>query len=410
MMAIANGLCRHVLCFRTVWQTTAGQLQLGGMPGRALGDMQWRMPYGAMSAANWIGMNASQYLHRYGATRELFGHIAVNARRNAGLNPNAIYREPFTLDDYFDVRMVTTPFGLYDCDVPCDGAMAVIVSAADVAGDLPHPAIRIEAAGTQITERLSWDQDTVTHEPQVIGPSTHLWTRTSLTPDDIDVALLYDGFTFNCVTWIEALGFCGFGEAKDWIDGGRTIALDGTLPLNPHGGQLSEGRTHGMGFFYEAVTQLRHDAGDRQVAERQDGGRRHRRRHPVERRHPPARRRLTDRSADPSVGDPSGRDRGSASAELLLHLAEVGRRDGAGVGDRRARDDHHRRHLDRLARGDERVELVDEVFDVDERSAEQVAGEPVAGERTHQLHVPVDVEMRLAHPLARRRTRRSSPR
>ena len=80
-----------------------------------------------MSAANWIGMNASQYLHRYGATRELFGHIAVNARRNAGLNPNAIYRDPFTLDDYFDARMVTTPFGLYDCDVPCDGAMAVIV-------------------------------------------------------------------------------------------------------------------------------------------------------------------------------------------------------------------------------------------------------------------------------------------
>ena len=171
--------------------------------------------------------------------------------------------------------------------------MAVIVSAADVAGDLPHPAIRIEAAGTQITERLSWDQDTVTHEPQVIGPSTHLWTRTSLTPDDIDVALLYDGFTFNCITWIEALGFCGFGEAKDWIDGGRTIALDGALPLNPHGGQLSEGRTHGMGFFYEAVAQLRGEAGDRQVAERQDRRRRHRRRHALERRHPPTRRRLS---------------------------------------------------------------------------------------------------------------------
>ena len=265
MMAVANGLCRHVLCFRTVWQTTAGQLQLSGMGGRVGGDQQWRMPYGAVSAANWIGMNATQYLQRYGATRELFGHVAVNARRNAGRNPNAIYREPFTLDDYYDARMVTTPFGLYDCDVPCDGAMAVIVSAADVAGDLPHPAIRIEAAGTQITERLSWDQDTVTHEPQVIGPSTHLWTRTSLTPDDIDVALLYDGFTFNCITWIEALGFCDFGEAKDWIDGGRTIALDGALPLNPHGGQLSEGRTHGMGFFYEAVAQLRHEAGDRQV-------------------------------------------------------------------------------------------------------------------------------------------------
>jgi acetyl-CoA acetyltransferase/uncharacterized OB-fold protein len=265
-MAIANGLCRHVLCFRTVWQTTAGMLRLSGPPDRVLGDMQWRAPYGAMSAANWIGMNASQYLHRYGATRELFGHVAVNARRNAGLNPDAIYRNPMTLDDYFAARMVTTPFGLYDCDVPCDGAMALIVSDAAVAADLPQPAIRIEAAGTQITERLSWDQDTVTHEPQVIGPSTHLWTRTSLTPDDVDVALLYDGFTFNCVTWIESLGFCGLGEATDWIDGGRTIALDGALPLNPHGGQLSEGRTHGMGFFLEAVTQLRHDAGERQVA------------------------------------------------------------------------------------------------------------------------------------------------
>ncbi len=266
-MAVANGLCRHVLCFRTVWQTTAGMLQLGGGGGRLVGDMQWRLPYGAASAANWIGMNASQYLHRYGATRELFGHIAVNARRNAGLNPEAIYRDPMTLDDYFEARLVTTPFGLYDCDVPCDGAMAVIVSAVDVAGDLPHPVVRIEAAGTQITERLSWDQDTVTHEPQVIGPATHLWTRTSLTPDDIDVALLYDGFTFNCVSWLEGLGFCEFGEAKDWIDGGRTIALDGKVPLNPHGGQLSEGRTHGMGFFYEAITQLRGAAGDRQVAD-----------------------------------------------------------------------------------------------------------------------------------------------
>ena len=78
--------------------------------------------------------------------------------------------------------------------------------------------------------------------------------------------LLYDGFTFNAVSWLEALGFCGFGEAQDWLDEGRRIALDGELPVNPHGGQLSEGRTHGFGFLYEAVTQLRDDAGERQVA------------------------------------------------------------------------------------------------------------------------------------------------
>jgi acetyl-CoA acetyltransferase len=105
----------------------------------------------------------------------------------------------------------------------------------------------------------------VTHEPQVLGQCAHLWSRTSLTPDEIDVALVYDGFTFNAVTWLEGLGFCELGEASDWLDGGTRIALDGEVPLNPHGGQLSEGRTHGYGFFYEAVTQLRHEAGERQV-------------------------------------------------------------------------------------------------------------------------------------------------
>jgi acetyl-CoA acetyltransferase/uncharacterized OB-fold protein len=268
MLAVAGGLCRHVLCFRTVWQSTADTLGLGrsGSARVSGGAMQeHRLPFGAMSAASWIGMHANHYFHRYGADRELLGRIAINARTNAGRNPAAIYRDPMTMDDYLSARMISTPFGLYDCDVPCDGAVAVIVSAADVARDLPHHAVRIEAAGTQILERVSWDQDTVTHEPQVIGQSAHLWSRSALTPADVDLALLYDGFTFNAVSWMEALGFCGFGEAKDWIDGGRRIALGGELPVNPHGGQLSEGRTHGFGFLYEAVTQLRHDAGDRQV-------------------------------------------------------------------------------------------------------------------------------------------------
>jgi acetyl-CoA acetyltransferase len=228
---------------------------------------EWRLPFGAMSAANWIGINANQYLHRYGAPREMLGWIALNGRANAALNPLAIYRDPMTMDDYLSARPITTPFGLYDCDVPCDASIAVIVSAADVAADLPHPAVRVDAVGTQITERISWDQDTVTHEPQVLGQSAHLWTRTGLRPDDVDVALVYDGFTFNAISWLEALGFCGIGEAKDWLDGGKRIALDGDLPVNPHGGQLSEGRTHGYGFFYEAVTQLRGDAGERQVAD-----------------------------------------------------------------------------------------------------------------------------------------------
>src|SRR5207245_11691586 len=113
----------------------------------------------------------------------LLAPIALNGRANAALNPAAIYREPMTMDDYLSARMITTPFGLYDCDVPCDGSTAVIVSAADVAPDLPKPAIRVDAVGTQILERVSWDQGTVTHEPQVLGQCAHLCTRTDLRPD-----------------------------------------------------------------------------------------------------------------------------------------------------------------------------------------------------------------------------------
>ena len=270
MMAVASGLCRHVLCFRTVWESTHAKLGLSSGGGlRVSGPMQeWRLPFGAMSASNWIGVNANQYLHRYGATREeVLAPIALNGRANAARNPAAIYRDPMTMDDYLSARPITSPFGLYDCDVPCDASIAVIVSDASVAGDLPRPAVRVDAVGTQITERVSWDQGTITHEPQVLGQSAHLWTRTDMRPSDVDLALLYDGFTFNAVSWLEALGFCGIGEAKDWLDGGKRIALDGELPVNPHGGQLSEGRTHGFGFIYEAMAQLRGDAGERQVAD-----------------------------------------------------------------------------------------------------------------------------------------------
>jgi acetyl-CoA acetyltransferase/uncharacterized OB-fold protein len=271
MMAVASGLCRHVLCYRTVWESTATDLMRSGRlappaQGRVDGDFQWLMPFGAASAANWIAMYASQYFHRFGADREMLGRIVLNARANAARNPAAIYRDPLTMDDYLDARMITTPFGLYDCDVPCDGAIALVVSAADAATDAPNPSVRVEAVGTQVTERVSWDQGTVTHEPMVFGPAAHLWSRTELTPADVDVAEIYDGFSFNCVSWLEALGFCGIGEAKAFLAGGAEIALDGSLPLNTHGGQLSAGRTQGFGFLHEAVVQLRGGAGARQVA------------------------------------------------------------------------------------------------------------------------------------------------
>jgi acetyl-CoA acetyltransferase len=270
MLAVASGLCKHVLCFRTVWEAThTDLLRTGRLPlpkgGAVGGDFQWRIPFGAASAGNWIAMQASQYFAKFGADREMLGWIAINNRRNAGLNPLAVYRDPMTMDDYMNARMISTPLGLFDCDVPCDGSIAVIVSARETAADLKQTPIFVDAAGTQITERQSWDQGTMTHLPNAWGPAAHLWSRASVKREDVDLALLYDGFSFNTVAWLEGLGFCGLGEAKDFLEGGKRVALDGELPMNPHGGQLSAGRTHGFGFVHEAVTQLRGDAGERQI-------------------------------------------------------------------------------------------------------------------------------------------------
>jgi acetyl-CoA acetyltransferase/uncharacterized OB-fold protein len=274
MLAVAGGLARHVLCFRTVWQATfaAQQRSLDPSAGSpyAIGGGAARVPgfvgpYGLSSASINLGLIASHYLKRYGASRETLGWIALNGRANAAKNPEAIYRDPMTMDDYLGARLISTPFGLYDCDVPADASIAVIVSAAETAGDLASTPVFVEAVGTQVTERWAWDQSTMTHEPQTLGPAAHLWSRTSLRPDDVQVAELYDGFTFNCLSWLEGLGFCGIGEAKDFLDGGANVAPGGVVALNTHGGQLSAGRTHGMGFIHEAVTQLRGTAGARQV-------------------------------------------------------------------------------------------------------------------------------------------------
>ncbi len=279
VLAVGAGLARHVLVYRTVTESTeqggggrqgigvgggGGAGGGGGVP-RMGGAFQWSIPFRAYSAANWLAMNAHRHFHEYGTTPEQMAMIAVNSRRNAALNPKAVYREPMTLDDYFGSRIITTPFRLYDCDAPVDGSTAVIVSVAEHAASVDHPVARVEAVGTALRGRPSWDQfdDMTTMAARDAG--AQLWSRTDLTPTDVDVAELYDGFSFLAMTWLEALGFCGKGESGPFIEGGQRIALDGQLPLNTHGGQLSAGRLHGFGFVHEACLQLRGEAGDRQV-------------------------------------------------------------------------------------------------------------------------------------------------
>jgi acetyl-CoA acetyltransferase len=274
-MAVASGLATHVLCFRSVYEGSAqgdkGRAAVmpggdGGSSGfRASGFMEWTLPFAAPSAAQWIAMMAQRHFYEYGTTREQLAQIALNARKNAALNPKAIYRDPMTIEDYLGIRMITSPFCLYDCDAPCDGATAVIVSRVDTAADLRKPGIQVEAVGTALRGRPSWDQfdDLTTMANRDAG--AQLWTRTDLKPADVQLAEMYDGFSFITMTWLEAMGFCGKGESGAFVEGGERIARDGQLPLNTHGGQLSAGRLHGYGFLHEACVQLWGEAGERQV-------------------------------------------------------------------------------------------------------------------------------------------------
>jgi acetyl-CoA acetyltransferase len=269
--AVATGLARHVVVYRTVTEATAqgtgGRHGIGlqGGSGHAPRYLQWLLPFHAYSAANWIALNATRYQHEYGLTREQLGQIALNNRRNASLNPKAIFRTPLTMEEYLAARMISTPLCLFDCDVPCDGSTAVVVSHADYAPDAPKPAVRVHAVGTAIRGRNSWDQWEEFTTMAARDAAAHMWSRAELRPADVDTAQLYDGFSFITLAWIEALGFCGKGEGGAFLEGGKRIALDGDVALNTNGGQLSAGRLHGFGLLHEACVQLRREGGERQV-------------------------------------------------------------------------------------------------------------------------------------------------
>jgi acetyl-CoA acetyltransferase len=266
-MAVKAGLARHVLCFRTVYEAAALSRPEEFPPlNRKFveGTSQWVAPYFAISAANWTAQYAMRHMKRYGMTREQLGQIAINAHRNAAINPKAkaIVKEPLTMEKYLAARIISTPYCLYDCDRYTDCSTAIVVSAAEALDEVKCEPIRIAAVSGSV-DRYSWDQ---AEWPASYETGADLWKRTDYKPKDVDTVQFYDGFAFLPITWLEGLGFCEKGEGGRFIEGGVRIARDGELPLNTAGGQLGAGRLHGFGFAHEAVTQLRGNGGARQIA------------------------------------------------------------------------------------------------------------------------------------------------
>lgn len=274
-MAIAAGLCRNVLVFRTITEASRRQTDktASALTNKTVGRdssffWQWYTPFNVLSGVNLMALYAQRHFYEYGTTPEQLAQIALTCRANAALNPKAIYRTALSLDDYLASRMISSPLRMLDCDVHCDASTAVILSRADVAKDGPNQPIRIEAIGSALHQPWSWDQIDLTG--MAAGDASDMmWARTDYKPSDVGSAQLYDGFSILTMIWMEALGLCPRGESGRFIEGGERISRTGQLPINTNGGQLSGGRTHGLGYVHEACSQLWGRAGKRQIADHQ---------------------------------------------------------------------------------------------------------------------------------------------
>jgi len=274
MTAIFSGQCDTVLLYyaftRLPWNSrSAAQdpfrryIMMGG------GTAQPPVPEAIDPSAAYTAW-AARYLHEYGATREDLGRVALNMRANAARNPKAVMKKPLTMEGYLGARMIRHPLCMLDMDIPVDGADAFILTTTEKAKQLtPNPVV-IHAATAGMVGRNDEDQlaDLTRHGQHVVVEA--LKERSDIWIDDIDVFFPYDGFSIITLGWIENMGFCKPGGAgrfmqEHWDDKVGAVMIDGRVPMNPHGGSLSEGASRGTGHLREAVTQLRGDAGERQV-------------------------------------------------------------------------------------------------------------------------------------------------
>ena len=209
-------------------------------------------------------MAAREHMLRWGTTHEQLGAVAVAQRAFAVHNERALLRKPITLDDYLASRFVVEPFRLLDCCLETDGAVALVVTSAERARDLRRRPVLIRGAAWGSGRTLYSNQQPDATLTAAARMAPRLWELAGVGPAEIDVAELYDCFTYTVLVQLEDYGFCKKGEAGPLVASGAT-RLGGSLPVNTHGGFLSEGYVHGLNHVCEAVSQLRGDAGERQV-------------------------------------------------------------------------------------------------------------------------------------------------
>lgn len=269
-MAIATGRCEVALIVYGSAQRSEMGRSLGtSTRGRAKGPRQFEVPYGSTTVAEYA-IAAQRYLHESGSTREDLARVAVSARGHAAHNPRALYREPITVEDVVSSRPIAEPLHLLDCCVITDGGGAVVMTSLERARDLRHGAIRVLGSGSALgTMTLSQTTDVLDIPARISG--ARALGEAGLSPSDVDVAQLYDSFTITVLLQLEALGFCGRGEAGAFVSDGH-LDLGGSLPTNTDGGGLSSNHPGQRGVFLliEAVRQLRghadHQVPDAEVA------------------------------------------------------------------------------------------------------------------------------------------------
>jgi len=265
-MAVATGVADVVVCYRAFNERSGARFG-AGVQGRAAvptaenANFAWYAPFGLLTPASWVAMFAQRYMHVTGADTTAFGAVAVADRKHAATNPAAwFYGRPITLEDHQSSRWIVEPLRLLDCCQETDGAQALVVTSLERSRDLKTPPVVIEAAAQGSADQqdmmTSYYRDDMTGLPEMGVVAEQLWQMAGVGPVDVQTAVLYDHFTPFVLCQLEELGFCKRGEAKDFVSGGG-IELGGSLPVNPHGGQLGEGYLHGMNGIAEAVRQVR---------------------------------------------------------------------------------------------------------------------------------------------------------